>query len=73
MAPSPTAEATRFMESSRTSPAANTPGTLVSSANGDRASGHGRSQGQQVRPGDDEALGVAGDVVAQPVGVATRR
>mgnify|MGYP000617855703 CR=1 FL=1 len=32
MAPSPTAEATRFIESRRTSPAANTPGTLVSSA-----------------------------------------
>src|SRR5687767_5609188 len=37
IAPSPTAEATRFMESSRTSPAAKTPGTLVSSVNGDRA------------------------------------
>src|SRR3712207_9510757 len=32
MAPSPTAEATRFIESSRTSPAANTPGVLVSRA-----------------------------------------
>ena len=29
-APSPTAEATRFTESARTSPAANTPGRLVS-------------------------------------------
>ena len=32
IAPSPTAEATRFIESSRTSPAANTPGTLVAVA-----------------------------------------
>ena len=39
MAPSPTADATRFMESSRTSPAANTPGRLDSSAYGGRASG----------------------------------
>ena len=43
MAPSPTAEATRFIESSRTSPAANT-GTLVSSANGTRGSGHRPAQ-----------------------------
>ena len=39
MAPSPTAEATRFIESSRTSPAAKTPGTLVSRVNGGRALG----------------------------------
>ena len=39
IAPSPTAEATRFIESRRTSPAANTPGTLVSSTNGGRVSG----------------------------------
>src|SRR5437762_5185385 len=36
MAPSPTAEATRLTESERTSPAANTPGRLVSSRNGGR-------------------------------------
>ena len=30
MAPSPTAEATRLIELARTSPAANTPGTLAS-------------------------------------------
>ena len=35
-------EATRFIESSRTSPAANTPGTLVSSTYGDRVSGQRR-------------------------------
>ena len=44
MAPSPTAEATRFIESSRTSPAANTPGTLVSSANGGAAQRPARSR-----------------------------
>src|SRR5713101_7241477 len=36
IAPSPTAEATRLTESDRTSPAANTPGRLVSSRNGCR-------------------------------------
>ena len=40
MDPSPTAEATRFTEPWRTSPAANTPGMLVSSVNGPRSSGH---------------------------------
>src|SRR5204863_8734135 len=38
--PSPTAEATRLMERARTSPATNTPGTLVSSVRGSRWSGH---------------------------------
>ena len=37
--PSPTALATRLIERARTSPATNTPGTLVSSASGSRASG----------------------------------
>src|SRR5437016_4259015 len=36
MEPSPTAEATRLTEPERTSPAANTPGRLVSSRNGCR-------------------------------------
>src|SRR5262249_55197752 len=36
IAPSPTAEATRLTEPERTSPAANTPGWLVSSRNGGR-------------------------------------
>ena len=41
MAPSPTADATRFIESRRTSPAAKTPGTLVSRGYGGRSgSGH---------------------------------
>src|SRR5438105_3509295 len=37
IAPSPTAEATRLIEPCRTSPAANTPGRLVSSGSGGRA------------------------------------
>src|SRR5216684_560475 len=40
MAPSPTAEATRFTLPERTSPTANTPGRLVSSIWGGRASVH---------------------------------
>src|SRR5581483_7353687 len=38
MDPSPTAEATRFTERARTSPATKTPGTLVSSKKGSRSS-----------------------------------
>src|SRR4029077_12725233 len=38
--PSPTALATRLIERIRTSPATNTPGTLVSNTYGSRASGH---------------------------------
>src|SRR5439155_17422403 len=40
--PSPTADATRLPEPWRTSPAANTPGTLVSNKNGSRISGQPR-------------------------------
>ena len=74
MAPSPTADATRFIESSRTSPAANTPGTLASRANGARVNGQptGVGGGQQVLPGDEEPLGVADDLGAQPVACAAR-
>ena len=43
MAPSPTADATRLADSARTSPAAKTPGTLVSRWYG------GRSSGQSAR------------------------
>ncbi len=69
MAPSPTADATRFIESSRTSPAAKTPGTLVSSANGVRdASGQADARRRhQLRAGDDEAVLVAEHGVAEPV------
>jgi hypothetical protein len=42
MDPSPTAEATRFIAPARTSPAANTPGTLVSRGSGSRGSFHVR-------------------------------
>src|SRR5262249_54846693 len=38
--PSPTAEATRFIEVARTSPAANMPGTVVSRSIGSRSSFH---------------------------------
>src|SRR5690242_18818735 len=38
--PSPTADATRFMLPARTSPTANTLGTLVSNEYGQRSSGH---------------------------------
>ena len=69
MAPSPTADATRFIESSRTSPAANTPGTLVSSANGTAGAATRPAVGpQQVVAGDDEPLVVAGDLGAEPLG-----
>src|SRR6516164_2303477 len=41
-APSPTAEATRFIDPRRTSPTANTPGILVSKLIGCRPNGHWR-------------------------------
>src|SRR4029077_682483 len=44
IAPSPTADATRFIDSSRTSPAENTPGMLVSRGIGARARLHGGAQ-----------------------------
>ena len=64
MAPSPTAEATRLTDRWRTSPAANTPGMLVSSSSGGRRRGQpagrrrgragrgrsGRSRGRRVPP-----------------------
>ncbi len=70
MAPSPTADATRFIESSRTSPAANTPGRLVSSEYGARASDQRGAPGQieQVATGDDEPAVVAHDRRPEPVG-----
>src|SRR5215212_943744 len=40
MEPSPTAEATRLTDPHLTSPAANTPGTLVSRSIGERSRGH---------------------------------
>ena len=51
--PSPTAAATRLTLPARTSPAANTPGTLVSKGWGGRASGHVLVDGVA---GEDEAV-----------------
>ena len=62
IAPSPTADATRLADSARTSPAAKTPGTLVSRWNGWRSRFHpGGSCAVhgQVRAGEDEAARVA--------------
>src|SRR5207245_4708571 len=50
--PSPTAEATRLAEPERTSPAANTPGWLVSSSNGGgRAVQYRYDRRRMLRPG----------------------
>ena len=57
MAPSPTAVAQRLIEPERTSPAAYTPGTLVSSS----------LVGTGVGAREDEAVLVARDRVAQPL------
>ena len=65
--PSPTADATRFTEPWRASPAANTPGMLVSSANGLRSSGH--ADGLGIGPGQDEAARVPAHLGGEPVGV----
>jgi hypothetical protein len=48
IAPSPTAEATRFTDPERTSPAAKTPGRLVSNRNGGRARPHDRDCARAV-------------------------
>ena len=53
MAPSPTADATRLAESERTSPAANTPGTLVSRWYGSRSSGQPGRCSDWFRSGPD--------------------
>ena len=64
--PSPTALATRLIERARTSPATNTPGTLVSSRYGSRVERPARGLG--VGPGEDEAALVARDDAVEPVG-----
>ena len=64
--PSPTALATRLIERARTSPATNTPGTLVSSRYGSRLSG--QPCRLRVGPGEDEAALVARDDAVEPVG-----
>src|SRR4029077_7859326 len=50
IAPSPTAEATRLADSARTSPAAKTPGTLVSRWNGARSGIHPDGSGDSSEP-----------------------
>lgn len=67
--PSPAAEATRLTLLARTSPAANTPGRLVSYRNGGRRSGQPAAaaasssavRSGEVRAGLDEAPGVERD------------
>src|SRR6476646_4752750 len=56
MAPSPTAEATRLVEPNRTSPAAKTPGLLVSRKNGSRSA---------VQYGEAD---ISGPVFTKPLG-----
>ena len=71
VAPSPTAEATRLTDRCRTSPAANTPGTLVSSSSGGRFSGQpaGSSPGLvQVPAGENEPVPVPLHAAFQPGG-----
>src|SRR5580698_944392 len=63
--PSPTADATRFTELCRTSPAANTPGCAGFEQVGVPSQGPASSQ---VRAGQDEAPLVAPDHLGQPVG-----
>ena len=74
IAPSPTAEATRFTEPLRTSPAAKTPGRLVSrvmQSSGPRLC-HSLGAGAGLLAsgaGEDEAAGVEGEHAGQPLGV----
>ena len=60
-----------MIDSLRTSPAANTPGALVSSRNGGALEGPGRRAPRRgvrsLAAGQDEAAGVARDGVAEPV------
>jgi hypothetical protein len=75
MEPSPTAEATRFTAPWRTSPAAKTPGMLVSSGKGKRSTCHPRRGGavlREVPAGDDVSVLVTRYLLGQPVGVRFR-
>ena len=71
--PSPTADATRFTEPLRTSPAANTPGRLVSSRNGSRPASRQRSAWRVVGGSDGpvrtKPLAVELDAASEPLGV----
>src|ERR1700688_4642857 len=66
LAPSPVAAATRFIEPERTSPTANTPGTLVSNGSGVRPRS-AEVGAVQLDVGPDEAVILGGDP-GQPVG-----
>ena len=75
MEPSPTPDATRFTDPRRTSPTANTPGTLVSSRPGSRSSVQlwgALAVAHQRRAGQDEAVLVALHHAVQPVGAGLR-
>ena len=67
IAPAPTAEATRLTEAWRTSPAASTPGMLVSSDSGGRSSGQSRAI--HIGAGEQEPVRVSRDLRGQPVDV----
>ena len=71
MAPSPTAEATRLIDPCRRSPAANTPGMLVSSSKGARLVGHDAvsSLAERSRTRQHETAPVARDGSTEPFGV----
>jgi hypothetical protein len=69
--PSPTPEATRFMEPCRTSPTAKIPGTLVSSRNGIavvRPALRTSPVANKVGPSQQETALVALDHIRQPIG-----
>ena len=70
VAPSPTAVATRLPEPWRTSPAAKTPGMLVSSRSGSRSSGQrAASAADHLGPSEDEPrLSSTMSFASQPVG-----
>src|SRR5580658_5081621 len=69
MAPSPTADATRFTLPARTSPTANTPGRLVSSIWGERVSGQGTlCSGTAVSRSRPVRMKPLSSIATQPLG-----
>ena len=75
MDPSPTADATRFTDRARTSPAAKMPGMLVSSQYGSRAQvppARLFAVALQFGPGGNETGLIALDQVTQPLGARGR-
>ena len=69
VAPSPTADATRLIEPYRTSPAANTPGMLVSSIMRSRCLRLRSGVLEKITTCDHVALRVAHDLIGEPLGV----